>query len=78
MRRPLYRRWEVKSVSATNDFGLSISEQPTIVSSASSTASRLDGKEDKDKKRREERKNEKVEGEGLTEKKGEVKPTETE
>jgi hypothetical protein len=52
LRRPLYRRWEVKSVSATNDFGLAISEQPTIVSSASSTASRLDGKEDKDEKRR--------------------------
>lgn len=75
----------MNAVKPGTEFGLSISQEPTIASSGSSTASQIEGKswKDKDKKRnRKATKNEinngKVEEEGLNEKKGEVKHTETE
>ncbi|RXW14101.1 hypothetical protein EST38_g11756 [Candolleomyces aberdarensis] len=78
LRRPLYKRWEVKLVNDTKtDFGLSISEGLTNLSSASSTVSQLDGKKDKKKSEKESEK-EKVEARVSTQKKGEVKHTETE
>ena len=79
MRRPLYKRWEVKLVNNPKaDFGLSISQEPTLISSTSSTASQFDGRKDKERKKKKESEKEKVEAESLNEKQGGVKHTETE